>query len=185
LYQDRLKYAKHYEELKLYDDAIKYYKLLKMEDEVKRLSEVKVKTYLPKAKEYEAQGSYKDAIRLFEQLNMIDDVNRIKAKIGEPTSNPNAGSDEPDTEPVQDEEEDISDGLDGIEFKEEEDIEWDKPNVFKSELEFEDEQNGSEKAVKKVSKRSGKLFSICPYCGEELNLPKQPNFCPYCKEPFV
>jgi len=25
-------------------------------------------------------------------------------------------------------------------------------------------------------------FNICPYCGEELNLPKTPKFCPYCKE---
>ncbi len=25
-------------------------------------------------------------------------------------------------------------------------------------------------------------FNICPYCGKELNLPKTPNFCPYCKE---
>jgi len=25
-------------------------------------------------------------------------------------------------------------------------------------------------------------FSICPYCGKKLNLPKTPNFCPYCEE---
>jgi len=25
-------------------------------------------------------------------------------------------------------------------------------------------------------------FSICPYCGKELKLPKTPRFCPYCKE---
>jgi membrane protease subunit (stomatin/prohibitin family) len=25
-------------------------------------------------------------------------------------------------------------------------------------------------------------FSICPYCGKDLNLPKNPKFCPYCKE---
>jgi hypothetical protein len=30
-----------------------------------------------------------------------------------------------------------------------------------------------------------KIFKICPYCGEELNLPKKPNFCPYCKERLV
>ena len=28
----------------------------------------------------------------------------------------------------------------------------------------------------------GKTFSKCPYCGEELNLPKTPKFCPYCAE---
>ena len=30
----------------------------------------------------------------------------------------------------------------------------------------------------------GKAFSRCPYCGEELNLPKTPKFCPYCAEPL-
>jgi tetratricopeptide (TPR) repeat protein len=30
-----------------------------------------------------------------------------------------------------------------------------------------------------------KAFKICPYCGEELNLPKKPNFCPYCKERLI
>ena len=27
-----------------------------------------------------------------------------------------------------------------------------------------------------------KPFTKCPYCGEELNLPKTPKFCPYCGE---
>ncbi|MCL2141576.1 MAG: SPFH domain-containing protein [Methanimicrococcus sp.] len=27
-----------------------------------------------------------------------------------------------------------------------------------------------------------KAFLVCPYCGEELNLPKTPKFCPYCSE---
>ena len=26
------------------------------------------------------------------------------------------------------------------------------------------------------------VFRLCPYCGTELNLPKQPRFCPYCTE---
>jgi len=26
------------------------------------------------------------------------------------------------------------------------------------------------------------LFSICPFCGEELKLRKTPKFCPYCRE---
>jgi membrane protease subunit (stomatin/prohibitin family) len=30
----------------------------------------------------------------------------------------------------------------------------------------------------------GKSFSKCPYCGEDLNLPKTPKFCPYCSEPL-
>jgi len=35
-----------------------------------------------------------------------------------------------------------------------------------------------------VSADKQKAFSKCPYCGEELNLPKTPKFCPYCAEPL-
>lgn len=27
-------------------------------------------------------------------------------------------------------------------------------------------------------------FEMCPFCGKELNLPKSPKYCPYCKEQF-
>lgn len=37
-----------------------------------------------------------------------------------------------------------------------------------------------EKSIKKDSTK--KIFSNCPYCGEELKLLKQPKFCPYCRE---
>ena len=30
----------------------------------------------------------------------------------------------------------------------------------------------------------GTVFKICPYCGREFDLPKQPRFCPYCAERF-
>ena len=28
-------------------------------------------------------------------------------------------------------------------------------------------------------------IEICPYCGKELNFPKPPRFCPYCKEQII
>ena len=28
-------------------------------------------------------------------------------------------------------------------------------------------------------------IGICPYCGKELNFPKPPRFCPYCKEQII
>jgi membrane protease subunit (stomatin/prohibitin family) len=28
----------------------------------------------------------------------------------------------------------------------------------------------------------GDAFKVCPYCGKSLDLPKPPNFCPYCAE---
>lgn len=33
-----------------------------------------------------------------------------------------------------------------------------------------------------IGAKEAKPFKICPYCGEELDLPKTPRFCPYCKE---
>jgi membrane protease subunit (stomatin/prohibitin family) len=35
-----------------------------------------------------------------------------------------------------------------------------------------------------VTSSPGGAFNACPYCGKELNLPKTPRFCPFCKEPF-
>ncbi len=183
LHQDRLKLAKHYEKLKLYDESIKYYKLLEQDDEVKRVTEIKFNTYLPKAKEFEAQGSYEDAIRLYDQLNMIDEVNRIKSKMGKPpaSSEPIPEESQDDPEPDDD---DLLDDYEEIDFQDEGDIEWDAPNVAISEPEFIDDEPEPEKVPKQTGKSKRKPFSICPYCGEELNLPKQPNFCPFCKEPF-
>lgn len=28
-------------------------------------------------------------------------------------------------------------------------------------------------------------IGICPYCGKELNFPKAPKFCPYCREQII
>ena len=33
-----------------------------------------------------------------------------------------------------------------------------------------------------IGNSSDKPFSSCPYCGEDLNLPKTPKFCPHCGE---
>lgn len=183
LYQDRLKLAKHYEKLKLFDESIKYYKLIEKEDEVKRVSEIKFNTYLPKAKEFEAQGSFEDAIRLYEQLNMIEEVNRIKSKMGKPPTGSEPIPEESQDEPESDDD-DLFDDYDEIDFQDEGDIEWDAPNVAISEPEFMGDESEPDKIPKKNDKSKRKAFSICPYCGEELNLPKQPNFCPFCKEPF-
>ncbi|MCK5562136.1 MAG: hypothetical protein KAJ51_16170 [Thermoplasmata archaeon] len=188
LYQDRLRLAKHYEKLKLYDESIKYYKLCNLETDVKRVSEVKFNTYLTKAKEFESQGAYDDAIRLYEQLNMIAEINRIKALIGKPA--PSADNDVETQEPSEPEE-------DWQEAEEEEsdiqdNIEWDTPNILQDEI-FDDENEPPPLTLdeysdriepQKPEKKSKKVFTICPFCGEELNLPKQPNFCPFCKESF-
>ena len=32
---------------------------------------------------------------------------------------------------------------------------------------------------------SQKKISICPYCGEELNFPETPRYCPYCRKQIL
>jgi hypothetical protein len=32
---------------------------------------------------------------------------------------------------------------------------------------------------------SQKKISICPYCGEKLNFPETPRFCPYCEKQIL
>ena len=66
----------------------------------------------------------------------------------------------------------------------------DETRIEPEEDDIEPPQNDFQVDVKKQTtpkthtQESTKIFKICPYCGEELNLPKKPNFCPYCKEPF-
>ena len=36
-----------------------------------------------------------------------------------------------------------------------------------------------------VASTSQKTFAACPYCGEKLNLPKAPKFCPFCSEQLL
>ena len=37
-------------------------------------------------------------------------------------------------------------------------------------------------AADRPTEQRGAGFSCCPYCGRDLDLPKQPVFCPYCRE---
>jgi len=46
----------------------------------------------------------------------------------------------------------------------------------------EADEEGTSDTKPEAAAGGKKKFSICPYCGEELNLPKQPKFCPYCRE---
>jgi len=36
--------------------------------------------------------------------------------------------------------------------------------------------------IGKEQKKRDESFQICPYCGEELNLPETPNYCPFCRK---
>lgn len=192
LRKDRIKIAKRYEEMRLFDEAIKYYKKLGLSDDVKRVSKIKRDIYVKKAQEYESQEKYKDAARLYENLKMKEDLDRVKKIIGE---------DDYNEEPA----EDISTKIGERKTKsKEQDIEIDPETT---DLQISQELNEAEDDFEVLSEPDShtmqaeevpvdsikttaasepkKIFKICPYCGEELNLPKKPNFCPYCEESFV
>ena len=192
---DLLKIAKRYEDMRLYDDAIKYYKKLDRREDVMRVENIKREIYISKAREFENNGKYADAARLYENLKMDKDLNRVNQLqglgnsddlpaqeiIGNELSETNKISSENMKEPLSSEphldistrpvenevgtDTDISQGL--------------ETNQAKNHQQNNKPQNITTNNV------SQKIFKICPYCGEDLNLPKNPNFCPYCKETFV
>jgi hypothetical protein len=190
---DMLKIARRYEKMRLYDDSITYYKKLGLRDDVNRLASIKEEQYVTKAKEFEDAGKYEDALRLYENLKMTAEVERINRLLGResvidkkpPTKLPKY-SKEPDTTEISMEPED-----DQIELAEDEETEEEFDELTETEEEPPEKLNyiGPTKPESttppKPAEARVKTFKICPYCGEELNLPKKPNFCPYCKESFI
>ena len=212
--RDKIKLAKRYEAIKLFDESIKYYKQLGMEDEVKRVSVKKTQLYQAKAHEFEEGGRYAEAAELYDRLNMLDKAQKLRDK---------AGVKQPQTFDFDDksEFEDLDSDTRGPQSTKS--LRWEMPNVEmdtvgQEELEVESvdedtplaskpaesaDRDVDEQMVASVSPNiewkpedegiktkssdkdsQNKAFSICPYCGEELNLPKQPKFCPFCREPF-
>ena len=173
LRNDILRIARRYEEMRLYDEAVKYYKKLALEDDIERVTNIKNRTYIKKAREFEAQQKFEDAQRLYENLKMTDDVERLNRLmgnddfVGEPAKAASESSEEIIDEIISDFEPAAKEVDDKKEQKEQEYLTPDEPKETV------------------VHGGAMKIFKICPYCGEELNLPKKPNFCPYCKEAFV
>ncbi|UCH89290.1 MAG: hypothetical protein JSV49_01185 [Thermoplasmata archaeon] len=217
--RDKLKFAKRYELMKLFDDSIKYYKQLGMEDEVERVTEKKTGLYLSKAREFESGGRYLEAAELYDRLDMTDKASKLREKEG------TGGMPPQEFDEVHAVEDDRA--VDRSDLPKSKSVRWEMPNVdvesvgsepvedYDSPEETQVEKpaagDPTDKAVEKslsvmtppdiawddeeksksgsgAGSESGtkaKAFNICPYCGEELNLPKQPRFCPYCKEAFV
>jgi hypothetical protein len=185
LRKDRIKIAKRYEEMRLFDEAIKYYKKLGLSDDVKRVSKIKKDIYVKKAAEYESQEKYKDAARLYENLKMKEDLDRVKKIIGEDEIIEESAEDGSAKEGEMDIEiePEAADQQVSLELDDDEDnfeiiSEPDSHTKQTEEVSMESIKTTGVKGPKKV-------FKICPFCGEELNLPKKPNFCPYCEESFV
>jgi tetratricopeptide (TPR) repeat protein len=177
--KDMLRIARRYEEMKLYDDAIKYYKKLGLRDDYERVAHLKEETYIKKAKEFEAQNKYEDALRLYENLKLTDEVERLSKLMGkEDYVIQHKKPAKPESEPEEITEPDQETAI-AIPYTPPADPGADDEEVP---LILDEVPEGEPAAAATADK---KVFKICPYCGEELNLPKKPNFCPYCTESLV
>lgn len=179
LQKDLLRIARRYEEMKLFDEAIKYYKKLGMTDDVERIESIKNEIYLKKARDFEAEQKYEDALRLYENLKMTDDVDRINRLLG-------------NTEVIEErapqEQVTVTEHSDELAAPERAMADIDSPPVDAlgdQMMRAEPTQEEIKPPAVTTREDPKKTFKICPYCGEELNLPKKPNFCPYCKERLV
>jgi tetratricopeptide (TPR) repeat protein len=221
--KDKLKFAKRYEAMNLFDESIKYYKQLGMEDEVERVTAKKTELYLSKAKEFESEGRFSEAAELYDRLDMTERAAKLLKKAGvkpeepldleerafgtateaSPVKNPQASRgirwempntemDDVSGEPAGLEVDQVTRSMEEAQVERKStDIEKPLSEIASSEISW-DEEEDSERSQPDLStadksgagKDTSKTFSICPFCGEELNLPKQPKFCPYCKEAF-
>jgi len=179
LQKDLLRIARRYEEMRLFDEAIKYYKKLGMTDDVERIESIKNEIYLKKARDFEAEQKYEDALRLYENLKMTEDIDRINRLLG---------NTEVIEERVPQQQVSITEPSDELAALEHAMGDIDSPPVDT----LGDQMMRAEPALEEIKSEAvntredpKKTFKICPYCGEELNLPKKPNFCPYCKERLV
>jgi tetratricopeptide (TPR) repeat protein len=181
---DLLRIARRYEEMKLYDDAINYYKKLRRLDDVERIMNTKNELYVEKAKGFEAQEKFEDALRLYENLKMTADVARLKRMLGKDDmveSQPSPETPQSAPPPVTAEPVSPRNATDSDAFSATVEQETDTQQTIISPEQLPELEPVEE--PKTVTNK--KIFRICPYCGEELNLPKKPNFCPYCTEAFV
>ena len=177
--KDILRIARRYEEMRLYDDAITFYKKLGKHADVERLTDIKNNIYIEKAREFERQDKHEDALRLYENLKMTEDMDRIKRLLGKKTTAVTSTPKSTASETIIEQEVDTPQEFEEI---------ADEPSV--SSIEEEQEQSiqrsldapEAHEKTKNASDTPKKMFNICPYCGEELNLPKSPKFCPYCTE---
>ncbi len=198
LRQDRITIAQRYEEMRLYDEAIIYYKKLGMTEDVERVMNIKMDIYISKAKEFEKNGNYEDAIRLYDNLKMKEEVERLKHLIDDYEPKPTAAVstqndvtntarlEKPMDKPAEQPKSAIKkSNLEYTEPTQTQVLDFRTPPDKLAEV-HETEPEEQKLVIKNENtEEQNKIFKICPYCGQELNLPKKPNFCPYCKERFI
>lgn len=173
-YNDKIRQAQGYEKALRYEDAIKLYEQLELWDDAGRVRKI-MKGEVSAREEIE---------RLKQELVELKE----KYKSGELTRT--------EVEKVHDEarsiESSVKESGDKISIKELKELMQSlsglRPQVSAQEY-YEGGKMDMEGAIIQRStistEEKAKTLSICPYCGEKLNLPETPNYCPYCKKKLI
>jgi len=201
--------AKQYENTSRYDDAIKIYDKYKMKKDVMRCQrlvkqnirereEEKKRQELEIAKNYMIALRYDEAIRIFEKYEMRKDVMRCQRLARQKTIERKKEKKRQELKKANNYELALRFG-DAIEIYEKYEM-WEeagrcrrlqrkeKTPQTKVEIGKIDQSTRVSDSVIQRSSIGGntqKKIQICPYCGEELNFPETPRYCPYCRKQIL
>jgi hypothetical protein len=188
--KDRRNQAKWYESLNLYAEAMKIYRSIKDDENIKRLSAKMAGEYTKNAVELEKTGKFQDAANLYYLIGDMEGVGRMKKQKpdlviiydesggGLAQVAKELGS----TESDESGEEYFSRMNPGDDFEMEEDENGTVREMLEIDIESPDEgvTPMGRKGVPVKMPKSVKKMRFCPYCGERINTKKNPKFCPFC-----
>jgi len=194
--------AKKYEDMGKYDEAIKIFKGYFMSEDVRRLKNIIQEQEIREAKKLESTLRYIEAIKIYKKYKMWEDVERVEKIIVE---------NQREEERRKQQELKRQDLLQAknyeIALKYDEAIKiYDKYEMWedaglcrrlqqqqkypqtKVDIQNIDQSTRiSDSVVQRstVGSSRRKRIQICPYCGEELNFPETPRYCPYCRKQIL
>ena len=194
--------AKKYENTSKYDKAIEIYKGYFMSEDVRRLEKIIQEQEIQVAKNHEIASQYIEAIEIYKMYKMWEDVARVE-KLTEEIQR-----EEEQRKQEELKRQDLTQAKNyEIALRYENAIEiYDKYEMWEDAgrcRRLQQQQKSPQTKVEigaidqstkisdSVIQRSSigrsprKRIQICPYCGEELNFPDTPRFCPYCRKQIM
>lgn len=188
---DRKDQAKWYESLNLYAEALRIYRSIEDQGNIRRLEDKMKAEYGKEAVKLEGQGSFQQAANLYYLIGDHASVGRLKKM-------------KPELVIIYDEEgggiADVASGIGmddervdddpGLFTKQNEEFEIDTDDVqMKDEVDRTPEEKQApiigRKGVPIKMPKNHKKMRFCPYCGERISTRKEPKFCPFCGDELV
>lgn len=133
-------------------------KFIRNETLKERELEEERKRKLQLAKTYETSLRYEDAAKIYEKMELWEEAGRVR-RLAQKATGPQISGER-------------------IHIGEEK-------TVYSTNI---DDHSVRDSVIQRSTIDGGisqKKISICPYCGEKLNFPETPRFCPYCEKQIV